>query len=63
MNFLLQPKKLKTLLADAGSRAIMEKTVAFQVVYGQLIFEQAGLDRIAPDIVNQIFDFKEKRRN
>ena len=63
MNFLLQPKKLKTLLADAGSRAIMEKTVAFQVVYGQLILEQAGLDRIAPDIVNQIFDFKEKRRN
>jgi hypothetical protein len=29
MNFLLQPKKYKSLAADAGSRAIMDKTTAF----------------------------------
>jgi acyl-CoA dehydrogenase len=27
------------------------------VVYGQLILEQAELDRIDPDVINQIFDF------
>jgi acyl-CoA dehydrogenase len=41
VNLLLQPKKLKTLLADAGSRAIMEKTVAF--------FERMGKTRLTED--------------
>jgi acyl-CoA dehydrogenase len=27
------------------------------VVYGQLILEQAGFDKIDADIINQIFDF------
>ncbi len=29
MNYLMQPKKYKTLMADEGSRAIMAKTIAF----------------------------------
>ena len=29
MNFLLQPKKYKSLMADEGSKAIMDKTIAF----------------------------------
>ena len=29
MNFLIQPKKYKSLMADEGSKAIMDKTIAF----------------------------------
>ena len=41
MNFLIQPKKYKTLMADEGSKAIMEKTVAF--------FETMGKERLLDD--------------
>ncbi|MCK7467281.1 MAG: hypothetical protein MZU91_03415 [Desulfosudis oleivorans] len=37
MNFLLQPKKYKSLMADEGSKAIMDKTIAF--------FEKMGKDQ------------------
>ncbi len=39
MNYLLQPKKYKTLMADKGSKAIMDKTIAF--------FENDGQDQAA----------------
>ena len=29
MNFLMQPKKYKSLMADEGSQAILDKTVEF----------------------------------
>ena len=29
MNYLLQPKKYQSLMADEGSKAIMNKTIAF----------------------------------
>ena len=38
MNFLLQPKKYKSLMADEGSKAIMDKTIAF--------FEKMGKTRL-----------------
>ncbi len=47
MNLLLQPKKLKTLAADAGSRAIMEKTVAF--------FEAMGKARLTEDFNRKVW--------
>ena len=47
MNFLLQPKKLKTLLSDAGSRSIMEKTVAF--------FETMGKTRLTEDFNKKVW--------
>jgi len=46
MNFLLQPKKLKTLLSDDGSRAILEKTVAF--------FETMGKTRLTEDFNQKV---------
>jgi acyl-CoA dehydrogenase len=47
MNFLLQPKKLKTLLSDAGSRAILEKTIAF--------FENMGKTRLTEDFNKKVW--------
>ena len=41
MNFLIQPKKYQCLMADDGSRAIMDKTVAF--------FEKMGKERLLDD--------------
>jgi len=41
MNYLLQPKKHRSLMADEGSRAIMNKTIAF--------FEKMGKARILDD--------------
>jgi acyl-CoA dehydrogenase len=41
MNFLIQPKKYKSLMADEGSRAIMDKTIAF--------FEAMGKERLLED--------------
>jgi len=29
MNYLLQPKKYQSLMSDEGSKAIMDKTIAF----------------------------------
>jgi acyl-CoA dehydrogenase len=47
MNYLLQPKKYQTLMADAGSRAIMDKTIAF--------FEKMGKTRITEDFNKKIW--------
>jgi acyl-CoA dehydrogenase len=41
MNYLLQPKKYQSLMADQGSRAIMDKTIAF--------FEKFGKTRLTED--------------
>lgn len=41
MNYLLQPKKYQSLMADEGSRAIMDKTIAF--------FEDFGKTRLTED--------------
>jgi hypothetical protein len=41
MNFLLQPKKYKSLMTDKGSIAIMDKTIAF--------FEKMGKTRLLDD--------------
>ena len=47
MNFLLQPKKYKSLAADAGSRAITEKTIAF--------FEHMGKTRLTEDFNRKVW--------
>ncbi|MBP7340715.1 MAG: acyl-CoA/acyl-ACP dehydrogenase [Smithellaceae bacterium] len=47
MNYLLQPKKYQTLMADAGSRAIMDKTIAF--------FEKMGKKRITEDFNKKVW--------
>jgi acyl-CoA dehydrogenase len=47
MNFLLQPKKYKSLMADEGSKAIMDKTVAF--------FENMGKQRLLDDYNKKIW--------
>ena len=47
MNHLLQPNKYKSLMADAGSRAIMEKSIAF--------FETMGLVKLTEDYWNHIW--------
>ena len=41
MNFLIQPKKYKSLMADDGSLAIMEKTIDF--------FENMGKAQLLDD--------------
>ncbi|HQL01296.1 MAG TPA: hypothetical protein PK090_11025 [Smithellaceae bacterium] len=41
MNYLLQPKKYQSLMSDAGSRAIMDKTIAF--------FEAIGKAKLTDD--------------
>jgi acyl-CoA dehydrogenase len=47
MNYLLQPKKYKRLIADEGSRAIMNKTIAF--------FEKMGKTRILDDYNKKVW--------
>ena len=47
MNFLIQPKKYTSLMADAGSRAIMEKTIAF--------FENMGKARLLDDYNKKVW--------
>ena len=56
----------RALLAQAGPDKQQDMDPSFSlplgemfaiVVYGQLILEQAGLDRVDPEIVNQVFDF------
>ena len=42
MNYLLQPKKYQHLMVDAGSRAIMDKTIAF--------FESIGKTKLTEHI-------------
>jgi len=47
MNYLLQPKKYKSLMADEGSRAIMNKTISF--------FEKMGKARILDDYNKKVW--------
>ena len=47
MNYLLQPKKYKSLMADKGSQAIMEKTIAF--------FEKMGKERLLDDYNKKVW--------
>jgi len=47
MNFLIQPKKYKSLQSDACSRAIMEKTIAF--------FENMGKERLLDDYIKKVW--------
>ncbi|MGC9325900.1 MAG: acyl-CoA dehydrogenase family protein [Desulfomonilia bacterium] len=47
MNFLIQPKKYTSLMADEGSKAIMEKTVAF--------FENMGKERLLDDYNKKVW--------
>lgn len=47
MNYLLQPKKFKSLMSDAGSKAIMEKTIAF--------FEKMGKTKITEDFNKKVW--------
>ena len=47
MNFLIQPKKYQCLMADEGSLAIMDKTVAF--------FEKMGKERLLDDYNKKIW--------
>jgi acyl-CoA dehydrogenase len=64
--FSRQIALFKEMLAQAGPDKAQDLDPSFSlplgemfaiVVYGQLILEQAGLDCIADEIVNQIFDF------
>jgi acyl-CoA dehydrogenase len=47
MNYLLQPKKFKSLMADKGSKAIMEKTIDF--------FEKMGKERLLDDYNKKVW--------
>ena len=47
MNFLLQPNKYKSLMSDEGSRAIMDKTIAF--------FEKMGKTRLLDDYNKKVW--------
>jgi acyl-CoA dehydrogenase len=47
VNFLLQPKKYKSLMADKGSKAIMDKTIAF--------FEKMGKTRLLEDYNKKVW--------
>ena len=47
MNYLLQPKKYQSLMSDAGSRAIMDKTIAF--------FEKMGKTKITEDFNKKVW--------
>jgi len=64
--FIRQTEILRELLEKAGPDKTQDLDPVFSlplgemfsiVVYGQLILEQAELDRIDPDVINQIFDF------
>jgi acyl-CoA dehydrogenase len=47
MNYLLQPKKYKSLMADEGSRAIMNNTIAF--------FEKMGKAKVLDDYSKKVW--------
>ena len=47
MNLLIQPKKYKSLMADEGSKAIMNKTIAF--------FEKMGKTRLLDDYNKKVW--------
>lgn len=47
MNFLIQPKKYKSLIADEGSRAIMHKTIQF--------FEHMGKTKLTEDFNKKVW--------
>ncbi len=47
MNYLIQPKKYSSLMADEGSRTIMEKTIAF--------FEKMGKTRLLDDYNKKVW--------
>ena len=47
MNFFIQPKRYTSLMADEGSRAIMEKTIAF--------FEKMGKSRLLDDYNRKVW--------
>ncbi len=47
MNFLLQPKKYKSLMADEGSRSIMSKTIHF--------FETRGKTKLTEDFNKKVW--------
>lgn len=47
MNYLLQPKKYQSLMADEGSKAIMNKTIAF--------FEKMGKTRLLDDYNKKVW--------
>lgn len=47
MNYLMQPKKYKSLMADGGSRAIMDKTITF--------FEDMGKSRLLDDYNKKVW--------
>ncbi len=47
MNFLLQPKKFKSLMSDEGSRALMTKTIHF--------FETMGKTRLLEDFNKKVW--------
>ena len=64
--FIRQIALFKEMLEKAGPDKQQDLDPSFSlplgemfsiVVYGQLILEQAELDRIDPDVINQIFDF------
>jgi len=65
-SFIKQIELFKDLLQKAEPDKMQEMDPSFTlplgemfsiVVYGQLILEQAQLDKIGPDVINQIFDF------
>ncbi len=47
MNYLLQPKKYQSLMSDAGSKAIMDKTIAF--------FESIGKTQITDNFHKKVW--------
>lgn len=47
MNYLLQPKKFQSLMSDPGSRAIMDKTIAF--------FEGIGKTQLTDDFHKKVW--------
>ncbi|MEN6468843.1 MAG: acyl-CoA dehydrogenase family protein [Smithella sp.] len=47
MNYLLQPKKYQSLMVDEGSKAIMDKTIAF--------FEKMGKTRLTEDFNKKVW--------
>jgi acyl-CoA dehydrogenase len=64
--FIRQTEILRELLEKAGPDKLQDLDPVFSlplgemfsiVVYGQLILEQAQLEHLDPDILNQIFDF------
>jgi hypothetical protein len=55
MNFLVQPKKYKSFMADEGSRAVMEKTIDF--------FENMGKKQLLDDYNSRSLPSCSPRKN